>query len=113
MGPWVSRRFTRGRIRLVPLSDEHLEQEVELDSDPEVMRYLSNGRARTREEVKRLHRARLAAAWRVQGLGFWAGLVDGEFVGGWILEPPERADQRHAPELAVEFAGSVMRAGLD
>ncbi|MGB3764654.1 MAG: GNAT family N-acetyltransferase [Ornithinimicrobium sp.] len=27
------------------------------------------------------------------GLGFWAGLVDGEFVGWWILEPPERADQ--------------------
>ena len=82
-----------GRIRLVPLSDEHLEQEVDLDSDPEVMRYLGNGRARTREEVKRLHRARLAAARGVPGLGFWAGFVDGEFVGWWILEPPERADQ--------------------
>ncbi|TDC28095.1 N-acetyltransferase, partial [Micromonospora sp. 15K316] len=28
------------RIRLVPLADEHLEHEVELDADPEVMRYL-------------------------------------------------------------------------
>lgn len=82
-----------GRIRLVPLSDEHLEHEVDLDSDPEVMRYLGNGRARTPEQVETLHQARLAAARRVPGLGFWAGFVDGEFVGWWILEPPERADQ--------------------
>jgi RimJ/RimL family protein N-acetyltransferase len=34
------------RLRLVPLADEHLEFEVELDSDPEVMRYLA-GRARS------------------------------------------------------------------
>jgi hypothetical protein len=29
------------RITSVPLADEHLEWEVELDSDPEVMRYLA------------------------------------------------------------------------
>lgn len=81
------------RLRLVPLSDEHLEHEVELDSDPEVMRYLGSGQARTREEVEDLHRHRLATAQRVPGLGFWVGLADGEFVGWWILEPPQRADQ--------------------
>ena len=81
------------RILLVPLSDEHLEYEVELDSDPEVMRYLGNGGPRTREEVQVLHRRRLAAARRVPGLGFWAGFVGEDFVGWWILEPPARADQ--------------------
>jgi hypothetical protein len=35
------------RITLLPLAVEHLEWEVELDSDPEVMRYLS-GWASTR-----------------------------------------------------------------
>lgn len=30
------------RLRLVPLADEHLEYEVELDADPEVMRYLAH-----------------------------------------------------------------------
>ncbi|MEV4570381.1 GNAT family N-acetyltransferase [Nonomuraea sp. NPDC049419] len=80
------------RIDLVPLADEHLEHEIELDADPEVMRYLT-GRARTREEVEAAHRLRLEAAGRVPGLGFWAGFVAGEFVGWWILEPPERADQ--------------------
>ncbi|HST47523.1 hypothetical protein [Jatrophihabitans sp.] len=39
------------------LAEEHLEYEVELDSDPEVMRYLGNGTARTRAEVERYHRA--------------------------------------------------------
>ena len=34
------------RLLLVPLADRHLDLEVELDSDPEVMRYL-DGRART------------------------------------------------------------------
>jgi RimJ/RimL family protein N-acetyltransferase len=81
------------RIRLVPLSDEHLEYEVELDADPEVMRYLGNGRARSREEVETLHRQRLAAATLAPGLGFWVGFVDGAFVGWWILEAPQRADQ--------------------
>jgi RimJ/RimL family protein N-acetyltransferase len=110
------------RITLVPLSDEHLEYEVELDSDPEVMRYLTNGRPRSREEIEVLHRHRLAVAELVPGLGFWAGFVGGaggqaggqsgesggrgggqsdegggqikgEFVGWWILEPPGRADQ--------------------
>lgn len=31
------------RIELVPLADEHLELEVELDSDPEVLRYVNPG----------------------------------------------------------------------
>ena len=81
------------RIRLAPLADEHFENEVELDSDPEVMRYLDNGRARNRQEVAVLHVQRLAAACRVPGLGFSAGFVDGAFVGWWVLEPPQRADQ--------------------
>jgi RimJ/RimL family protein N-acetyltransferase len=80
------------RIRLVPLSDEHLAHEVELDGDPEVMRYLE-GRPRTREEVEILHARRLAVAQGSPGFGFWAGFVGGDFVGWWILEPPSRPDQ--------------------
>ena len=80
------------RMTLVPLAEEHLEHEVELDADPEVMRYLVDGRARTREEVAVVHRRRLAAAQVVEGMGYWAGFLreDGQFVGWWILEPPSR-----------------------
>jgi RimJ/RimL family protein N-acetyltransferase len=86
------------RLRLVPLADEHLQFEVELDSDPEVMRYLT-GRALLPDEVEHAHRRRLAAADEVPGLGFWAGFADDEFVGWWILQPPHGPDQ---PQVAGE-----------
>ena len=88
------------RLELVPLSDEHLEYEVELDADPQVMRYLS-GRGRSRAEVEALHRERLDAAQPVDGLGFWAGFADRQFVGWWILEPAGGPDQEARPGDAV------------
>ncbi|MBV8940923.1 MAG: GNAT family N-acetyltransferase [Solirubrobacterales bacterium] len=86
------------RLSLVPLADEHLQLEIELDSDPEVMRYIT-GRASSPEEVERAHRRRLAAADEVLGLGFWAGFADDDFVGWWILQPPNGPDQ---PKVAGE-----------
>jgi RimJ/RimL family protein N-acetyltransferase len=103
------------RIVLVPLVDEHLEYEVELDSDPEVMRYLGNGKARTREQVEEYHRHRLAAAALVPGLGFWVGFVDERFVGWWLLEAPERADQgpvEGQAELGYRLLRRYWRKGL-
>ncbi len=103
------------RILLVPLSDDHLEHEIELDADPEVMRYLGDGQARTREQVEAAHLRRLAAAGHVPGLGFWVGFVDGEFVGWWILQPPERADQgpvEGQAELGYRLLRRHWRRGL-
>ncbi|MEA5361894.1 GNAT family N-acetyltransferase [Amycolatopsis sp., V23-08] len=83
------------RLTLVPLADEHRELEYELDSDPEVMRYLT-GRASTRAEVEAAHRRRMAVA---PGFGFWMGFASGSgsasggFVGWWILRPPQGPDQ--------------------
>ena|ERR1700722_12139009 len=86
-------------IDLRPLADEHLEFEVELDADPEVLRYLNPG-ARTRAEVKEAHRRRMAAAETVPGLGFWVGFVEGDFVGWWILQPPEGPGQPYGTDQA-------------
>jgi RimJ/RimL family protein N-acetyltransferase len=80
------------RLQLAPLSDAHLELEIALDADPEVMRYLT-GQALSRAEVEPAHQRRLAAAREVPGLGFWAGFAAGEFVGWWILQPPHGPDQ--------------------
>jgi RimJ/RimL family protein N-acetyltransferase len=109
------------RIRLVPLADEHLEHEVELDADAEVMRFLNHG-PRTRAEVEDLHKRRLAAAEQVPGLGFWAGVVTdgdgpgvGTFVGWWILEPPQRHDQgavEGQAELGYRLLRRFWRQGL-
>ena len=87
------------RLDLVPLADEHLELEVELDSDAEVLRYLW-GRARTREEVERNHHQRLLRGRVVDGLGMWVGFLRGldgipqeRFVGLWMLTPPHGPSQ--------------------
>jgi RimJ/RimL family protein N-acetyltransferase len=103
------------RIMFAPSSEEHLEHEVELDASPEVMRYLGNGKARTREEVEQHHRDRLAVGTRVPGLGFWAWFVDGHFVGWWVLEPPERLDQgpiERQAELGYRLLSQFWRKGL-
>jgi RimJ/RimL family protein N-acetyltransferase len=84
--------LSTARLRLLPLADEHLNFEVELDSDPEVMHYI-DGRARSRVEAEQAHERRLAAAREVPGLGFWAGFTHGGFIGWWILQPPNGPDQ--------------------
>jgi len=101
------------RLTLVPLADEHLPDEVELDSDPAVMRYLEP-RARTAAEVADSHRRRLAAADLVPGLGFWVGLLDGEFVGWWLLEPVLDDGQplRDQAELGYRLLRRHWRRGL-
>ena len=116
------------RITLMPLADEHLEWEIELDSDPAVMRYLT-GRASAPEEVEASHARRMAAAQKLDGLGFWVGLVDDDFVGWWILQPAHGPDQPDDPGvadlgfrllrrhwrkgLASEGARELVRHGLD
>ena len=61
------------RLRLEPRSDEHLPFLVELNSDPEVMRYLI-GRAATPEETyAEWERRRGPQSDERRGLGYWGG----------------------------------------
>jgi RimJ/RimL family protein N-acetyltransferase len=102
------------RLKLIPLNDAHLELEVELDSDPEVLRYL-DGRALTRAEVQQAHQRRLRAQDKVPGLGFWVGLHAGQFVGLWMLQPPHGPDQRQVPgeaDLGYRLLRRWWRQGL-
>jgi RimJ/RimL family protein N-acetyltransferase len=102
------------RLLLVPLADRHLELEVQLDSDPEVLRYLS-GRARSRDEVVDSHSGRMGMAGKVEGLGYWiafgsdggargsmppARADEGEFVGLMMLPPAHGPDQPADPSVA-------------
>lgn len=102
------------RLLLVPLADRHLELEVHLDSDPEVLRYIS-GRAHARDEVLESHARRMALAGRVDGLGYWMAFGsgdgshgstaperedEGEFVGLMMLPPAHGPDQPDDPSVA-------------
>jgi RimJ/RimL family protein N-acetyltransferase len=82
------------RLRLEPLTPDHAELLVALDSDPEVLRHIF-GRALTREESLAGLGWRLDPAADERGLGWWAGHQDGVFVGWWSLvldEDPTTAE---------------------
>lgn len=107
------------RLLLVPLADRHLGLEVELDSDPEVLRYLF-GRARSRDEVVASHALRMASAGPVDGLGFWVAFAagggeDDDFVGLMMLPPahgPDQPDDPTVADLGYRLARRHWRKGL-
>ncbi|MDH6127697.1 GNAT family N-acetyltransferase [Kitasatospora sp. GP82] len=78
----VLRRFTPGDTDLL----------VELDSDPEVMRWLTGGRATPREEVEgTVLPVYFSSYRRFPAFGHWAALerTSGEFLGWFEFRPPE------------------------
>jgi len=86
-------RLTTERLRLEPLTAEHTELLVELDSDPEVLRFIF-GRALSREEVVGTWAAtRLRPEAAARGIGYWAGFEEDIFVGWWALalDPADRS----------------------
>jgi RimJ/RimL family protein N-acetyltransferase len=71
------------RLRLDPITDEHLPLLNGLNADPEVMRYLT-GRAADPEETRaEWERRRREYTDEERGLGYWAGYEDDHFVGWW------------------------------
>lgn len=117
------------RLLLVPLADRHIELEVQLDSDPEVLRYI-DGRARSRDEVTASHARRMALADKVDGLGYWMAFGtdggrrgstppgredDGVFVGLMMLPPahgPDQPDDPTVAELGYRLVRRYWRQGL-
>ncbi|GAA4927435.1 acetyltransferase (GNAT) family protein [Actinomycetospora succinea] len=103
--------LTTARLLLVPLADEHLDHEVELDADPEVMRYLAHGPS-SRETTEQAHRDRIEQARSLPGMGLWAGFADGQFVGWWLLRPRSRNPEDREIELGYRLLRRFWRQGL-
>lgn len=78
-------RLGTERLRLEPLTTEHSELLVELDSDPEVLRFIF-GRALTRGESLHWAEVRLDPEAGPRGLGTWAGFEGDSFCGWWTLQ---------------------------
>lgn len=74
--------FETTRLWLRPIAAEDVDLLIELDSDPEVMRFLT-GRPSTRQEVEQTVRERVGCRW----LAF--DRVTGDFVGWFGLVPGE------------------------
>ncbi|MEU4420449.1 GNAT family N-acetyltransferase [Actinoplanes sp. NPDC024001] len=99
------------RLLLVPLADEHLDLEVELDSDPEVLRYIF-GRSRSREEVIESHATRMDLGRKVDGLGFWMAFGAGDEFVGLMMLPPAPGPEPGVAELGYRLVRRFWRQGL-
>jgi RimJ/RimL family protein N-acetyltransferase len=83
-------RTSRLTLRRFTADDE--DNLVELDSDPEVMRFLSGGRPTPRERIRdQVLPGFLDYYERYEGLGFWAAEdgPTGRFVGWFHFRPPK------------------------
>lgn len=96
------------RLRLRRLEYDDIEHLVELDSDPQVMRFINGGRATPRSEIENeVLPAFLGHYERYVGLGFWAveEKSTGRFVGWFHLRPAEEA-----PAGEVELGYRLLRS---
>jgi RimJ/RimL family protein N-acetyltransferase len=84
--------LTTARLRLEPFDLAHLDGLHEMNSDPEVMRYIS-GRPETREETVAVIE-RVQARWREFGYSWWSFLdrISGQVVGGGCIQNLRRTD---------------------
>ena len=108
---WTSLETDRLVLRRFTAAD--LDNLVELDSDPDVMRYITGGRPTPREQVRdEVLPAFLAYYERFAGYGFWAAVdkATGQFLGWFHLRPPEGANPDE-PELGYRLLRSAWGKG--
>ena len=75
--------LTTSRLGLRPVTDDHLDLLVGLNSEPEVMRFLLGRGATTDETAVEWSRRRGRQSDEARGLGYWIGFEGSEFVGWW------------------------------
>lgn len=98
----VEGRISTDRLLLRPIELGDADTLVELDSDPQVMRYLTGGRPSTRIEVEATIAARLGARWMAYERS------DGAFVG-WFGAVPFGDDEY---ELGYRLRRAAWGRGL-
>lgn len=81
--------FETPRLRIRTFGESDFENLFKLDSDPEVMRYISDGRPMTSEEVKATLQRIISkyAEWKVYGVWAAEKKDSNEFIGWFSLKP--------------------------
>ncbi len=96
-------------LRQFTMADE--DNVVDLDSDPDVMRYINGGRPTPRAEVRTVYLPGWMSYYaRYPGYGFWAAEADGEFIGCVNLRPPA-GHPTDEPELGYRLRKSAWGKG--
>jgi RimJ/RimL family protein N-acetyltransferase len=108
----VFRETVRLLLRRFTESDADLL--VDLDSDPDVMRFINGGRPTPREEIQNeILPAFLGYYQRGDRYGFWAAIEksSGEFLGWFHLRPPPEVGSPDEPELGYRLRKSAWGKG--
>jgi RimJ/RimL family protein N-acetyltransferase len=112
--------ITTGRLILRPLRESDLDAYAAMTADPEVMRFLGEGRTLDREDAWR-SMAMLIGHWTLRGFGMWAleERATGKFVGRAGLHYPEGWPDREVgwalrrEHWSKGYATEAARASLD
>jgi RimJ/RimL family protein N-acetyltransferase len=101
------------RLVLRRFTEHDVDNLVELDGDPDVMRYINGGRPTSREEIENdILPAFLDYYERFEGYGFWAAIEKstGEFLGWFHFRPKEEGRLREL-ELGYRLRQSAWGKG--
>jgi RimJ/RimL family protein N-acetyltransferase len=101
------------RLRLRRLVSEDADWLSELDSDPEVMRFITGGIPRPREEFERVYLPRMLRSYeRGPQFGFWAAALrtSGRLVGWFHLRPEQ--EEPFEMDLGYRLRRDVWGQGL-
>lgn len=101
------------RLILRQFTANDVDNLVELDSDPDVMFYVTGGRTTTRQEIETdILPAFLSHYQRVGGYGFWAAVErsTGDFIG-WFHFRPGEGHPEDEPELGYRLRKSAWGKG--
>ena len=101
------------RLVLRRFTADDVDNLVELDADPAVMKFINGGRPTPREEVEtEILPAFLDYYERYAGYGFWAAVEKstGQFIGWFHFRPPE-ADRPDDVELGYRLRRSAWGRG--
>jgi RimJ/RimL family protein N-acetyltransferase len=101
------------RLVLRRFTEDDVDNLVELDSDPEVMRFINGGRPTSRQEIESdVLPAFLDFYERFAGYGFWAAVekATGRFVG-WFHFRPAKAARPGEVELGYRLRRSAWGQG--
>lgn len=102
------------RLRLRQFTADDADALTELDSDPEVMHFVTGGLTTPRAEITTIVLPTWIAAYaRTPGLGFWAAdlRATGEFLGWFHLRPGE-GHPDHEPELGYRLRRAAWGHGF-
>ena len=104
--------FSTERTKVTRLSPVHADQLVELDSDPEVMRYINGGQPTPRERIVEKLETWTRSYDAPAPAGFWGvRLNNGDRFVGWVHLRPDRLDEGY-DELGYRLRRDVWGQGL-